>query len=657
MRSLVAPARRTAINAPRRSPAASPSARSSARRSLAPRSGSGASFVWRPTNGPMPAEVEPARLTGSRRPAAAAVVRSVPLRPMPTPSSSAIRGSSRCPRPRSGAASSSSSRSAATRSCPAPASSRPATRRSSSRTRAWSSSRTSSPAPRSGRYNRAVDYQRVLRVAGKHNDFEEVGRTPRHHTFFEMLGNWSFGDYFKREAIHWAWDFLTQDLGIPGERLAATTYTDDEVAWNIWRDEIGLPPERMAKWGDVDAGDDKNFWRMADTGPVRSLQRDPLRPRRPPLGGPALHPGPQRALPALARDLEPRVHGVRPAPGRPRRRCRSRASTPAWAWSALASVLQQVPSNYDTDLFPPIHDRMRELLGHDPEAFEAGALQLPGHRGPLAGDDVPHRRRRPAVERGPRLRPAPDPPASRPPRPAARAARAVPRRDRRTVVIDDHGRGVSRTSSSGGTRSWRRSSREEAPVRSDARRRDGSCSRRRSRSSARCRADDRPAGGGPAGRRAGAAGRRRVPAARHVRLPDRPDRRAGRRVRRGASTATASSAALSEQRERSRSGKKAELAQHAELAALYQRDPRPGRRHGVPRLRDDDAPRVASSRSSGTGIEFDELTGQGAAEVVLDRTPFYAEGGGQVGDHGELREAGGGSSSSPSRTPSGRSAG
>src|SRR6185437_11614952 len=83
-------------------------------------------------------------------------------------------------------------------------------------------------------YKRAVDYQRVLRVAGKHNDFEEVGRTTRHKTFFEMLGNWSFGDYFKREAIHFAWDFLTKTLGIPGERLGATTYRDDEVAWRIW---------------------------------------------------------------------------------------------------------------------------------------------------------------------------------------------------------------------------------------------------------------------------------------------------------------------------------------------------------------------------------------------------------------------------------------
>src|SRR3954447_8828460 len=108
-------------------------------------------------------------------------------------------------------------------------------------------------------YKRAVDCQRCLRIAGKHNDFEQVGRTTRHHTFFEMLGNWSFGDYFKREAIEFAWDFLTRDLGIPGDRLAATTYKDDEVARQVWRDVIGLPSDRMAVWGDVDAGDDSNF--------------------------------------------------------------------------------------------------------------------------------------------------------------------------------------------------------------------------------------------------------------------------------------------------------------------------------------------------------------------------------------------------------------
>src|SRR5215211_5749751 len=85
-------------------------------------------------------------------------------------------------------------------------------------------------------YKRAVDCQRCLRVAGKHNDFEEVGRTTRHHTFFEMLGNWSFGDYFKREAIQFAWEFLTRTLGIPWERLGATTYKDDQEAREYWRE-------------------------------------------------------------------------------------------------------------------------------------------------------------------------------------------------------------------------------------------------------------------------------------------------------------------------------------------------------------------------------------------------------------------------------------
>ena len=183
-------------------------------------------------------------------------------------------------------------------------------------------------------YTRAVDYQRCLRVAGKHNDFEEVGRTPRHHTFFEMLGNWSFGDYFKREAIHCAWDFLTRDLGIPGERLAATTYTDDEVAWEIWRDEIGLPPERMARWGDVDAGDDNNFWRMAETGPCGPCSEIHFDRGAQFSEGPRVHPGPLRDLPALARDLEPRVHGVRPAARRPRPAAVHERRHRAWASSA-----------------------------------------------------------------------------------------------------------------------------------------------------------------------------------------------------------------------------------------------------------------------------------------------------------------------------------
>src|SRR3989442_559321 len=104
-------------------------------------------------------------------------------------------------------------------------------------------------------YKRAVDYQRCLRVAGKHNDFEEVGRTPRHHTFFEMLGNFSFGDYFKREAIHWAWEFLTKTVGVPKDRLTFTVYLDDDEAYDIWHNEVGVPADRITRMGE-----DDNFW-------------------------------------------------------------------------------------------------------------------------------------------------------------------------------------------------------------------------------------------------------------------------------------------------------------------------------------------------------------------------------------------------------------
>ena len=219
-------------------------------------------------------------------------------------------------------------------------------------------------------YKRAVDYQRVLRVAGKHNDFEEVGRTTRHHTFFEMLGNWSFGDYFKREAIHWAWEFLTRDLGIPGERLAATTYTDDEVARAIWRDEIGLPPERMAGWGDVDAGDDNNFWRMADTGPCGPCSEIHFDRGAHLSEGPQCVPDHSENCPRwleiwnlVFMEFDQRPDGRVPLP--------FTSIDTGMSLERLASVLQQVPSNYDTDLFTPIHARMRELLGHDPDAFEA----------------------------------------------------------------------------------------------------------------------------------------------------------------------------------------------------------------------------------------------------------------------------------------------
>ncbi len=110
--------------------------------------------------------------------------------------------------------------------------------------------------------NRATSSQRCVRAGGKHNDLENVGYTARHHTFFEMLGNFSFGDYFKREAIQFAWDFLTKDLGLPPEKLWVTVFQDDDEAAAIWLDEMKVDPNRFSRMGEKD-----NFWAMGDTGP------------------------------------------------------------------------------------------------------------------------------------------------------------------------------------------------------------------------------------------------------------------------------------------------------------------------------------------------------------------------------------------------------
>src|SRR5271155_2243216 len=111
-------------------------------------------------------------------------------------------------------------------------------------------------------YSRAATAQRCVRAGGKHNDLENVGYTARHHTFFEMLGNFSFGDYFKREAIHFAWNFVTGTLGIPKDRLWVTVYKEDDEAARIWTEEIGIDPTRCTRMGEK-----SNFWSMGDTGP------------------------------------------------------------------------------------------------------------------------------------------------------------------------------------------------------------------------------------------------------------------------------------------------------------------------------------------------------------------------------------------------------
>jgi alanyl-tRNA synthetase len=486
-------------------------------------------------------------------------------------------------------------------------------------------------------YTRAVDYQRVLRVAGKHNDFEEVGRTTRHNTFFEMLGNWSFGDYFKREAIHWAWEFLTVEMGIPGERLAATTYTDDEVAWAIWRDEIGLPPERMARWGNVDAGDDNNFWRMADTGPCGPCSEIHFDRGAHLSEGPDCIPDHSENCPRwleiwnlVFMEFEQRPDGRVPLP--------FPSVDTGMSLERLASVLQQVPSNFDTDVFTPIHARMRELMGHDPEVFEAERFSyqviadhsramtfliadgiLPSNEG---RGYVLRRIIRRAVRHGRLL-------GRREPFLVETAATVIEvmgeaypllrdERERILAAIAREEVQFARTLDAGTAQL------EEALVPlTDAERVVG----RRPEDVA----PDAPV-------LAGAFAFRlhdtygfpidltiELAAEHGVRVD-----RAGFEV------------ALAEQRERSRGGRKAELARHAQLTAQYEEIlRRAGATTFVGYESTSAECRVLAILRNGTA--YDELTGSGEAEVILDRTPFYAEGGGQVGDTGELREAGGGS--------------
>ncbi|MEI6558758.1 MAG: alanine--tRNA ligase [Rhodospirillaceae bacterium] len=116
-------------------------------------------------------------------------------------------------------------------------------------------------------YSRAADCQPCMRVGGKHNDLDAVGKDGRHHTWFEMLGNWSFGDYYKEEAIVYAWDLITKDYGVDTSRIYASVYKDDDESAAIWKKVAGLPDSRIVRLGNVEAGDEENFWSMGPTGP------------------------------------------------------------------------------------------------------------------------------------------------------------------------------------------------------------------------------------------------------------------------------------------------------------------------------------------------------------------------------------------------------
>ncbi|MDY7041451.1 MAG: alanine--tRNA ligase [Chloroflexota bacterium] len=218
-------------------------------------------------------------------------------------------------------------------------------------------------------YTRAADTQKCMRVSGKHNDLDDVGRDTYHHTFFEMMGNWSFGDYYKKEAIAWAWELLTEIWGLPAERLWATVFKDDqgelepdEEAERWWRETTGINPRQILFFGRKD-----NFWEMGDTGPCG------------PCSEVHYDRGPEYCD---KRDVSNHVCQVNGDCGRfielwnlvfiqyncdetghlnplPAQHVDTGAG-----FERLVSILQGVDSNYETDLFSPVLDRIQELVGH-----------------------------------------------------------------------------------------------------------------------------------------------------------------------------------------------------------------------------------------------------------------------------------------------------
>lgn len=213
-------------------------------------------------------------------------------------------------------------------------------------------------------YSRAASSQKCMRVSGKHNDLEMVGRTPRHHTFFEMLGNFSFGDYFKRKAIQFAWELCTQVYGLDEELLIVTVFEDDDEAHQIWQEEIGIPPQRLLR-----CGEEENFWAMGETGPCgpcSEIHYD-MGPR---IGDTTSQFGSESdrfieiwnlVFMQYSRD---ETGQMTPLP--------SPSIDTGMGLERIACVLQGVTSNYDTDLFRPLLEEASRLTsttyGEDEEA-------------------------------------------------------------------------------------------------------------------------------------------------------------------------------------------------------------------------------------------------------------------------------------------------
>ncbi len=213
-------------------------------------------------------------------------------------------------------------------------------------------------------YVRAADAQKCMRVSGKHNDLEAVGRDGRHHTFFEMLGNWSFGDYYKREAIEWAWEFLTKTMELDQEKLLISVYKDDDESFEIWNEVVGVPADRIHRLGDIEKGDEENFWSMGDTGPCgpcTEIHYDQ---------GPELADGDDRPLGENDSDRYLEIWNLvfiqydRDAEGTMKPLPLQSVDT-GMGLERLAALKQGVTSNYGTDLFTPILDWVARESGAD----------------------------------------------------------------------------------------------------------------------------------------------------------------------------------------------------------------------------------------------------------------------------------------------------
>jgi len=214
-------------------------------------------------------------------------------------------------------------------------------------------------------YNRAVTVQKCLRAGGKHNDLENVGRTARHHTFFEMLGNFSFGDYFKKEATEWAWEFLTERVKLPGEKLQITVFEEDDEAEDLWHNHVGIPKEQIFRLGAKD-----NFWQMGDTGPCGPCSEILIDQ------GPELSCGSHDCKVGCDCDRYLEIWNLvfmqfnRDASGKLTPLPKPSIDT-GMGLERLVAVLQGKHNNFDTDLFMPIINYVEGLCkkkyGSDPE--------------------------------------------------------------------------------------------------------------------------------------------------------------------------------------------------------------------------------------------------------------------------------------------------